>query len=135
MSDHHDDHSVNYLYVFIALCCFTAISVVMDLVHIENKVLLAVIVLSVSVCKALCVMMYFMHLKFEGNWKYILLAPTTILALGLPLAILPDIGLHYYFVDVPQYETTLSHGEGHAHEAGQTGLESTGHSEETENKH
>lgn len=117
MSDQHDVTHVNYLLIFIVLCVFTGFSVVMDVIHIESKAVLAVIVLSVSVCKALCVMMFFMHLKFEGNWKYVLLAPTTILAIGLPLAILPDIGLHYYLVDVPQvnYEITVPHGEGMQH--------------------
>ena len=45
-----------------------------------------------------------MHLKFEGRWKYLLLAPTVVLAMGLPLALLPDVGLHYYTPVVPQVE-------------------------------
>jgi caa(3)-type oxidase subunit IV len=135
MSDQHETHHVNYLYVFFALCCFTAMSVVMDLIQIESKAVLATIVLSISVCKALCVMMYFMHLKFEGNWKYVLLAPTTILAIGLPLAILPDIGLHYYLVDVPQHETTLSHGEGHSHALNLKESESSEEKTAPEKKH
>ena len=63
---------------------------------------LAVIVLAIASAKALCVMLYFMHLKFERNWKYVLLAPTFVLACGLPLALLPDVGVHYYDIDVPQ---------------------------------
>jgi cytochrome c oxidase subunit 4 len=47
-------------------------------------------------------MMFFMHLKFEGNWKFVLLAPTTILAIGLPLALFPDIGASYYTSIAPQ---------------------------------
>jgi DNA-directed RNA polymerase specialized sigma54-like protein len=43
-----------------------------------------------------------MHLKFERNWKYVLLAPTICLALGIPLALLPDVGVHYYAVSAPQ---------------------------------
>ena len=119
--DHeHEAHHVNYLYIFIALCVFTGLSVVFDVVDIKGKtvlggingsVLLAVLVLSVAVAKALCVMLFFMHLKFERNWKYVLLAPTTILALGLPLALLPDVGVHYYTVDVPQVHDTVTHGE------------------------
>jgi len=31
-----------------------------------------------------------------------LLAPTFILAVGLPLALFPDVAVHYYDVDVPQ---------------------------------
>ena len=50
-------------------------------------------------------MAYFMHLKFEGRWKYLLLAPTVSLAMGLPLALLPDIGVHYYTPPAPQIDT------------------------------
>ncbi len=91
----HGFHA-NYLLVFAALCVCTLISVATDLVDIPSRTLLAVVVLSVSVAKALFVMIYFMHLKFEGRWKFVLLAPTMILAVGLPLALLPDIGMHYY---------------------------------------
>ncbi len=105
MSDHHDEyhsHGKLYLSVFLALCGFTAISIVADLVHIPNRALLVGIVLAVAVCKALCVMLIFMHLKFERAWKYLLLAPTFILACTIPFALAPDVGMHYYTVSVPQ---------------------------------
>jgi|GEM_PF-887940 len=104
MAEHagHDTHRVNYLAVFIALCVFTAMSVVFDTFRPDSKAVLAVLVLAVAVAKALCVMAFFMHLKFERNWKYVLLAPTTILAIGIPLALLPDVGVHYYAVAAPQ---------------------------------
>ena len=106
MSDHdhghHDSHNATYFWVFIALCCFTAISVVADLVHLPNKVMLGAIVLAVAVAKALCVMMFFMHLKFERAWKYLLLAPTIIIAMELPISLRPDIGETYYTPDTPQ---------------------------------
>jgi cytochrome c oxidase subunit IV len=103
----HDDHSahhVNYIAVFGALCVFTALSVAFDLMSFSNHAITIVLVLAVAVAKALCVMMFFMHLKFEGNWKYVLLAPTTILAIGLPLALVPDIGVAYYIPLAPQAE-------------------------------
>ena len=123
MSDEHAMHHVNYLAVFIALCILTGLSVTFDVVEIRGKtifgifngtILLIFLVLGVAVAKALCVMAFFMHLKFEGRWKYVLLSPTIILAIGIPLALLPDIGLHYYFVDIPQNERSVSvshHGE------------------------
>ena len=91
----HGFHA-NYLMVFVALCVCTLISVATDLIDFRSRVVLAVVVLAVAVAKALFVMAYFMHLKFEGRWKFVLLAPTFILALGLPLALYPDISLHYY---------------------------------------
>ncbi|MDQ3331121.1 MAG: cytochrome C oxidase subunit IV family protein [Planctomycetota bacterium] len=91
----HGFHA-NYLLVFVALCVCTLISVATDLVDFGSRTLLTIVVLAVAVAKALFVMIYFMHLKFEGRWKFVLLAPTLILAVGLPLALLPDIGMHYY---------------------------------------
>ena len=111
MSDENATHHVNYLMVFVALCGCTALSVIFDVIEIGNKLVLIVLVLGVAVAKALFVMTYFMHLKFEGRWKFVLLTPTIILAIGIPLALLPDIGLHYYYVDIPQNDpsVTVSH--------------------------
>jgi cytochrome c oxidase subunit IV len=95
-------HHVNYWLIFLALCVCTALSVVADLIQLDNKFVVAFIVLSIASAKALFVMTYFMHLKFEGAWKFVILAPTAILAVGLMLALLPDIGVHYYPTDVPQ---------------------------------
>ena len=101
MADSHKHH-VNYLLIFIALCVCTLISILTDVVEIRSRLVLAVLVLAVASAKALFVLTYFMHLKFEGAWKFVLLAPTTILAIGLPLALLPDIGVHYYISEAPQ---------------------------------
>lgn len=98
----HDTHHVNYLAIFGVLCICTVLSVVFDSISSLPKAVLIVLVLAVACTKALCVMMYFMHLKFEGNWKFVLLAPTTILAIGLPLALFPDIGRSYYTSVAPQ---------------------------------
>jgi cytochrome c oxidase subunit 4 len=116
MSDHqhagaqHHSHTP-YWIIFALLCVFTAVSYGVDKAREEgilnNYILLIVAVLAVATAKALCVMMYFMHLKFEGRWKYVLLAPTIILAIGLPLALLPDIGVPYYMRDVPQSREVL----------------------------
>lgn len=97
----HDTHHVNYLAIFGVLCVCTALSVIFDVIHLSKAVTI-VLVMSVAITKALCVMMFFMHLKFEGNWKFVLLAPTTILAIGLPLALYPDVGASYYTQTAPQ---------------------------------
>jgi cytochrome c oxidase subunit 4 len=108
----HDEHAHHehpkYAVVFAALCVFTLISILADVVHLEWRVKV-VAVLAVATCKALCVMAWFMHLKFERAWKYVLLAPTTILALGLPLALTPDVGQHYYQQEVPQVDDYAEH--------------------------
>ncbi|WLD14872.1 cytochrome C oxidase subunit IV family protein [Planctellipticum variicoloris] len=113
MSDDHDSHAATYFTVFLALCALTAVSVVSDLLHLADHRVLVAIVMAVSTAKALCVMLFFMHLKFERAWKYLLLGPTMVLAISLPLALAPDIGMHYYLQDVPQtqeYERQQAEG-------------------------
>jgi cytochrome c oxidase subunit 4 len=114
MEVHAGHHHVNYLAVFIALCICTLLSIVFDIVHLPKSVTVA-LVLAVAVAKATFVLTYFMHLKFEGAWKYIILAPTAILAVGLMVALAPDIGLHYYTPDVPQIRALEDRGD-HPHE-------------------
>src|SRR6266850_2580164 len=92
---------VNYWLIFAALFVLTLVSWAAD--ELGNKgIVLTFIVLSVACAKALFVMMYFMHLKFEGKWKFVLLTPTIVLAMAIPAALMPDIGSHYYDYDVPQ---------------------------------
>ena len=127
--DHeHDDHGhVNYLYVFFALMGFTLLSVLFD--TFDNYIVKVALVLAVAVAKAMCVMMFFMHLKFEGNWKYVVLAPTSILAVGLIIALLPDIGVAYYTPLVPQgewLEVMEEHKAAHHHSEGHEGEAKSG---------
>lgn len=128
MSDEHSTHPtaehaaheahhphVNYWLIFAALCILTLVSWAAD--EVGNKgVVLAIVVLSVATAKALFVMLYFMHLKFEGKWKFVLLAPTIVLAMAIPAALMPDIGSHYYDYEVPQLED-----DGSAHATNETG--------------
>ncbi len=106
--DAHAHPHVNYFLIFIALCICTAISVAFDLFK-PPKSFLVIGVLAVAVAKALFVMTYFMHLKFEGAWKFIILAPTAILAVGLMVALAPDMAMHYYSNDAPQLGWNGSH--------------------------
>jgi len=102
LNEHVDGHpNVKYFSIFIALCVCTILSVLFDLIHLPSLILVT-LVLAVATAKALYVMIYFMHLKFEGKWKYIVLAPTVILALGLIVGLGPDIGMQYYSRDIPQ---------------------------------
>jgi cytochrome c oxidase subunit 4 len=112
--DHSASHAGAYKAVFAALCCFTLMSIGADFLKLSDRRIIVVIVLAVATAKALCVMMYFMHLKFERTWKYMLLAPTFILASGLMVSLIPDVGRHYYTVDTPQvheHEEDVQHGE------------------------
>jgi cytochrome c oxidase subunit 4 len=59
-------------------------------------------------------MLYFMHLKFEGKWKFALLAPTIVLAITIIAALMPDIGAHYYDPQVPQMKAAAAEPHGAA---------------------
>lgn len=109
----HDAHSVNYWAIFGILSVLTVVSVVADLLGdfgaIKNaigamsmKFVVGFIVLTVACFKATFVMLYFMHLKFEGKWKFVLLAPTMVLALAMVAALSAEIGVHYYTLQTPQ---------------------------------
>jgi cytochrome c oxidase subunit 4 len=117
MSDEHahgDAHHVNYTAIFGVLCICTLLSIAFDLAKsVLTREMLIVLVLGVATCKATFVLLYFMHIKFEGGWKYVLLAPTMVLACCVPFALAPDISFHYYKVIVAQsYVVPTEHGEG-----------------------
>jgi len=121
----HDSHHVNYFAIFIALLVCTGLSVVFDLVPL-NGIVVTFLVLAVATAKAMFVMTYFMHLKFEGGWKFVILMPTAILAVGLIVALMPDVGLHYYTPDSPQIRAyNKAHGKGEHGAAAKP--EETGH--------
>jgi cytochrome c oxidase subunit IV len=87
----------NYMGVFYVLCGLTALSVVADVLGGSlGKLTIALVVLAVASAKALFVMLYFMHLRYEGKWKYALLAPTVVLAAGIIAALSAEFGAHYY---------------------------------------
>lgn len=117
-----ESHLAHYRAVFFALLVCTVISVAVDFIPV-TKAIITVLVLAVAVAKAQFVMRYFMHLKFEGNWKYVLLLPTAILACGIPLALAPDISLHYYTPVTPQAQTVQDVARG-GHGHGSTAHES-----------
>lgn len=121
--EHHESHAATYFMVFLALCVFTGLSVAADSMHLANKNVLRVIVLAIATAKALCVMMYFMHLKFERAWKYLLLLPTFILASAIPFALMPDVGMPYYTPEAPQRKeyARLLAAEAHDHAAADHG--------------
>jgi cytochrome c oxidase subunit 4 len=102
--EHHDEHDAHdshggvakYLYVFGALTVLTGASffTYSDFWHQRFGDTPAVgwtFMMAVSCCKALLVMLFFMHLKYEASWKYVLTIPATVMAIFLILALVPDI--------------------------------------------
>jgi cytochrome c oxidase subunit 4 len=86
-----------YLTVFVALCVLTACSFwtysdlwpsALDSPHIKRAFMMAV-----SCTKAMLVILFFMHLKWEANWKWVLTIPALMMSIFLMLVLVPDIGL------------------------------------------
>jgi cytochrome c oxidase subunit 4 len=48
--------------------------------------------IAVSCGKAMLVILFFMHLKWEANWKYVLTVPASIMSIFLMLMLVPDVG-------------------------------------------
>ncbi|QDV34082.1 cytochrome C oxidase subunit IV family protein [Tautonia plasticadhaerens] len=90
----HTSHVKAYLRVFLALLLLTLAEYIYakafagstPLVLIGGLMLLAV-------AKAGLVGLFFMHLLFEGRWKYLVLIPTTFLAVVTVAALVPDIAM------------------------------------------
>jgi cytochrome c oxidase subunit 4 len=84
-------HAVNYLAIFLTLVVLTVVTVGVAFLGIKRewqKVLLALAIASV---KATFVVLYFMHLKFEGKLIYLILIIPVFLCLVLVIALIPDI--------------------------------------------
>jgi cytochrome c oxidase subunit 4 len=94
--EHHPPGGVGkYVMVFIALCVLTAISFAVGnsetLRHNSPGVMWAMM-MAVSCAKAMLVILFFMHIMWEANWKYVLTIPATMMSLFLLLMLIPDIG-------------------------------------------
>lgn len=98
---HHDDQQHHhhhgglgkYGVVFLCLCGLTLCS----FMTVTESWPLAktptwIFMMAVSTCKAMLVIMVFMHLFWEANWKYVLTIPAAMMSLFLVLMLIPDVG-------------------------------------------
>jgi cytochrome c oxidase subunit 4 len=109
MADHAPSHSAShgdhahhapggvgkYVAVFVALCVLTAISFAVGNSHSlrENSPqVMWAMMMAVSCAKAMLVILFFMHVLWEANWKYVLTIPASMMSLFLLLMLVPDIG-------------------------------------------
>ncbi len=94
----HDAHEgiAKYIYVFIALCFLTAASFFTYSsawpFHDQPKIGWA-FMMAVSCTKAMLVVLFFMHMKYEASWKYVLTIPAAFMSAFLILVLVPDIGM------------------------------------------
>lgn len=97
----HDDHEhqvslKTYFAVFIALCVLTSASFFTYSPYwpFGAKVGWA-FMMAVSCTKAMLVILFFMHLLYEANWKYVLTIPATFMSIFLVLMLVPDVGMRW----------------------------------------
>jgi cytochrome c oxidase subunit 4 len=98
---HHTEHEHHggigiYVAVFLGLCTLSAMSFLTYFEFWRNHVPTEVsraFMMAVSCTKAMLVIMFFMHLKWEANWKWVLTIPASIMSALLIFALVPDIGL------------------------------------------
>ncbi len=99
--EQHEDHGGigKYLAVFVALCFLTLCSfwTYSDFWPsiLDDDAIKRLFMMAVSVTKAMLVIMFFMHLLWEANWKYVLTIPASLMSVLLVLALVPDVGLRY----------------------------------------
>jgi cytochrome c oxidase subunit 4 len=109
MSDHnqhtevgHDSHehahhggNAKYMMVFAALCVLTLGSFLTYFEFWRNHVpspASRALMMAISCTKAMLVIMFFMHLLWEANWKWVLTIPATFMSVFLMFMLVPDIG-------------------------------------------
>jgi caa(3)-type oxidase subunit IV len=98
-----------YILIFVILCVFTAVSFGVN--HFVQTQAISsgtgfVIILSVAVVKALCVVMIFMHVKWDWGRLYFLIIPALILAPMLVFALLPDLVIYWH--NLPGWMTPVA---------------------------
>lgn len=83
-----------YLAVFSALCVLTAMSFFTYSSYWPfGKHVAWVFMIAISCTKAMLVIMFFMHLLWEANWKWVLTIPASFMSIFLMLMLIPDIGM------------------------------------------
>jgi cytochrome c oxidase subunit 4 len=103
--EHHTESHAPYLLVWLALLVFTVIEYFYASAFSGLFVILLTGLLIWAGIKAGLVGWYFMHLKFEGNWVYILIIPAFVLATILVLALCPDVAMKPTDEDLSGEET------------------------------
>jgi len=83
-----------YLAVFAALCVLTCMSFFTYSSYWPfGKHVAWVFMIAISCTKAMLVIMFFMHLLWEANWKWVLTIPASFMSIFLMLMLVPDIGM------------------------------------------
>ncbi len=85
----------NYIAVFVGLCLLTGMSFLTTSEWWpwrDQPGFTRTFMMAVACAKALLVLLFFMHLKHEAGWKYILTLPACVMAIILAASLVPDVG-------------------------------------------
>jgi cytochrome c oxidase subunit 4 len=139
-ADLHEHHApgglMKYLAVFVALCVLTAISYSVgnsQSLRENSPVVMWAMMMAVSCAKAMLVILFFMHMMWEANWKYVLTIPASLMSMFLLLMLIPDIGRRvdkyaeerWFQAPIPQVHQAHEHApaagasyDDHTHQSG-----------------
>jgi cytochrome c oxidase subunit 4 len=115
--DHAPEGVGKYVAVFVALCLLTALSFAVGNSHtlrVNAPAAMWAMMMAISCAKALMVILFFMHLKWEANWKYVLTVPASLMSVFLVIMLVPDVGnrTRHYSPDRWLYAATPGSGHG-----------------------
>jgi cytochrome c oxidase subunit 4 len=127
---HHEDHPSGvgkFVAVFVALCVLTAISFAAgsSTMIMSNRAVGWTIMMAVSCAKALLVMLFFMHLLWEANWKYVLTIPASVMSIFLLLMLFPDVKMRTTRYSEERWLYAATPEKAAPHDAGHEGDEAT----------
>jgi cytochrome c oxidase subunit 4 len=105
--EHAAEAHAPYLKVWAALAVLTLVEYFYAFAFKELFLILVLGLLFWAVIKAGLVGWFFMHLKFEGKWVYILIVPAFVLATVLVLALMPDMAMQPETEENPGSETSF----------------------------
>jgi cytochrome c oxidase subunit 4 len=100
--EHAEEAHAPYLKVWLALAILTGIEYFYAYYLNPWFLILLVGLLFWAAIKAGLVAWFFMHLKFEGRWVYLLIVPACVLAAVLVLALCPDVAMKPVEEDVEE---------------------------------
>jgi cytochrome c oxidase subunit 4 len=93
-----------YLKVWAGLAVLTAIEYFYALLLKDHFLSLVLGLVTLALIKASMVGWYFMHLKFEKRWVYLLIVPACVMAVFLTLMLYPDMAMKPVDSDAPEEE-------------------------------
>ena len=121
--EHQQEAHAPYLLVWLWLAILTGIEYFYAYGLASFFLILLGGLLVLAAIKAALVAWYFMHLKFEGKWVYLLIVPAIVLAAVLVLALIPDQAMRPIDeVDEAAEESVWNAPAGASHGAGPQGI-------------